>query len=115
MRAIRRLYFYAVSFITLEIVLWGLIRLLRSIFSTSQIGAGGDALAQALALIFVGAPIFALHWIGAQRRRSPRSSRSRRTRWRWQTAPSSPRRDWIPTAPSSAPARPGRTTSSPSG
>lgn len=67
MRAIRRLYFYAVSFITLEVVLWGLIRLLRSIFSASQIGAGGDALAQALALIFVGAPIFALHWIGAQR------------------------------------------------
>ena len=66
MRTIRRLYFYAVAFITFEVVLWGLIGLLRSILST-QIGAGGDALAQALALILVGVPIFALHWMWAQR------------------------------------------------
>lgn len=66
MRTIRRLYFYAVAFITFEVVLWGLIGLLRSILST-QIGAGGDALAQALALVLVGVPIFALHWIWAQR------------------------------------------------
>lgn len=67
MRTIRRLYFYAVAFITFEVVLWGLIGLLRSILSTSQISAGGDALAQALALILVGVPIFALHWTWAQR------------------------------------------------
>jgi hypothetical protein len=67
MRTIRRLYFYAVAFITLEVVLWGLIGLLRSILSTAQIRAGGDALAQALSLTLVGVPIFALHWIWAQR------------------------------------------------
>lgn len=67
MRTIRRLYFYAVAFITFEVVLWGLIGLLRSILSTSQISAGGDALAQALSLTLVGVPIFALHWIWAQR------------------------------------------------
>ncbi len=67
MRTIRRLYFYAVAFITLEVVLWGLIGLLRSIFSASQIGAGGDALARALSLILVGVPIFVLHWLLAQR------------------------------------------------
>jgi hypothetical protein len=66
MRTIRRLYFYAVAFITFEVVLWGLIGLLRSILST-QIGAGGDALAQSIALILVGVPIFALHWTWAQR------------------------------------------------
>lgn len=67
MRTIRRLYFYLVSFITFEVVLWGLIGLLRSILSTSEISAGGDALAQALSLTLVGVPIFALHWIWAQR------------------------------------------------
>ncbi len=67
MRTIRRLYFYLVSFITFEVVLWGLIGLLRSILSTSQISAGGDALARALSLTLVGVPIFALHWMWAQR------------------------------------------------
>jgi hypothetical protein len=67
MRTIRRLYFYAVAFITFEVVLWGLIKLLRSIFSPSLGSSGGDTLAQALSLILVGVPIFALHWIWAQR------------------------------------------------
>jgi hypothetical protein len=66
MRTIRRLYFYAVAFITFEVVLWGLIGLLRSILST-QISSGGDALARALSLTLVGVPIFALHWTWAQR------------------------------------------------
>ena len=66
MRTIRRLYFYAVAFITIEVVLWGLIGLLRSILST-QISAGADALARALSLTLVGVPIFALHWMWAQR------------------------------------------------
>jgi hypothetical protein len=66
MRTIRRLYFYAVAFITFEVVLWGLIGLLRSILST-QVSAGGDALARALSLTLVGVPIFALHWTWAQR------------------------------------------------
>ncbi len=66
MRTIRRLYFYLVTFISLEVVLQGLIGLLRSIFSNA-IGAGSDALAQTLALTLVGVPIFALHWNWAQR------------------------------------------------
>lgn len=66
MRTIRRLYFYLVAFISFEVVLQGLIGLLRSIFSRT-IGAGSDALAQTLALTLVGVPIFALHWMFAQR------------------------------------------------
>ncbi|MEW6239305.1 MAG: DUF5671 domain-containing protein [Chloroflexota bacterium] len=66
MRTVRRLYFYAVAFITLEVVLWGLINLLRSIVQRDVLSTG-DTLAQALALILVGVPIFALHWIWAQR------------------------------------------------
>lgn len=66
MRTIRRTYFYAVTFISLEVVLWGVIGLLRSIFS-SQLVDTADALAQALALILVGVPIFLFHWLWSQR------------------------------------------------
>ncbi len=66
MRTIRRAYFYAVTFISLEVVLWGVIGLLRSIFSSRLVDTA-DALAQALALILVGAPIFLFHWLWSQR------------------------------------------------
>ncbi len=67
MRTIRRLYFFAVALISVEVVLWGLIRLLRVTFSTGLILPGAEMLAQSLALILVGVPIFLLHWGWAQR------------------------------------------------
>src|SRR3972149_3478394 len=67
MRTIRRLYFYAVAIISLEVVLWGLIGLLRSIFVPAVIGGSATRLAEALALILVGVPVFGLHWWVAQR------------------------------------------------
>ena len=66
MKSIRRLYFYLVAFISIEIVLWGLVILLRSIVNET-ISGGADTLAQALALILVGMPIFLIHWSWAQR------------------------------------------------
>lgn len=66
MKTIRRLYFYAVALISLEVVLWGGIGLLRSIVARYELG-GTDALARALALILVGVPIFLFHWLWAQR------------------------------------------------
>lgn len=66
MKSIRRLYFYLVAFISVEAVMWGLIGLLRSIVDRTVSG-GADALAQALALILVGVPIFLIHWLWAQR------------------------------------------------
>jgi hypothetical protein len=65
-KSIRRLYFYLVALISIEIVLWGLVSLLRSIVDQTLSG-GADALAQALALILVGVPIFLIHWLWAQR------------------------------------------------
>ncbi|MFZ5879397.1 MAG: DUF5671 domain-containing protein [Chloroflexota bacterium] len=65
MKTIRRLYFYAVALISLEVVLWGGIGLLRSIVNQPAVG-GATALAQALALILVGVPIFLVHWLWAQ-------------------------------------------------
>jgi hypothetical protein len=65
-KSIRRLYFYLVAFISIEVVLWGLVGLLRSI-AEDTISGGADALAQALALILVGVPIFLVHWLWIQR------------------------------------------------
>ena len=66
MKTIRRLYFYLVAFISMEVVLWGLIGLARSIFSNT-VGGGTDDLAFALAQIVVGVPVFGIHWWWAQR------------------------------------------------
>ena len=66
MKSIRRLYFYLVAFISIEVIVWGLVALLRSIVDQTVSG-GADALAQALALILVGVPIFLIHWLWAQR------------------------------------------------
>ena len=66
MKTVRRLYFYAVALISVEVVLWGLINLLRSIVDET-IGGAADALAQALALVLVGVPIFLFHWLWVQR------------------------------------------------
>ena len=66
MRSIRRLYFYAIALISLEVVVWGLIGLLRSIFSSRLVNTA-EVLAQALALVLVGVPIFLFHWSWAQR------------------------------------------------
>ena len=66
MRTIRRLYFYTVALISLEVVAWGLVGLLRSIFSSRLVNTA-DVLAQALALVLVGVPIFLFHWLWTQR------------------------------------------------
>ena len=66
MKSIRRLYFYLIAFISVEVVLWGLVGLLRSVVDET-ISGGAEALAQALALILVGVPIFLVHWLWAQR------------------------------------------------
>lgn len=68
MRTVRRLYLYAVAFVSLEVVLWGLIGLARSLFCPGELPCGvGSILARGLALILVGLPVLALHWWLAQR------------------------------------------------
>lgn len=66
MKTIRRLYFYAIAFISVEVVLWGIIGLLRSVVNQNEITSGTTSLAQALSLILVGVPIFLFHWLWAQ-------------------------------------------------
>jgi hypothetical protein len=67
MKTIQRLYIYAVALVSLEVVIWGLIGLARSAFAGDEIGGDVARLAGALALIFVGIPVFLLHWWLAQK------------------------------------------------
>jgi len=67
MRTVRRLYFYAVSLVSLEVVLWGLIGLVRSTITPVIVGGTPSRLAQSLSLILVGVPVFWIHWFVAQR------------------------------------------------
>lgn len=68
MQSLRRLYLYAVTFISLEIVLWGSIGLGRAFVAGGRAGEGStNQLAQALAFILVGIPVLLFHWWLAQR------------------------------------------------
>jgi len=62
MRVVRRFYFYAVSFISLEVVLWGIITLLNSTINAPVGGGLASLLARGFSQILVGLPIFFLHW-----------------------------------------------------
>ncbi len=66
MKTIRRLYTYLITLISLEVVIWGMIRLART-FTNPSVGLDASSLAGALALLLVGLPIFLLHWWMAQR------------------------------------------------
>ena len=62
MRVVRRAYFYVVSFISVQVVLWGVITLLNSLWSKPAAGGLEDLLARGLSQVFIGVPIFIIHW-----------------------------------------------------
>ncbi|OQY28311.1 MAG: hypothetical protein B6I38_09265 [Anaerolineaceae bacterium 4572_5.1] len=66
MKTIRQIYTYLITLISLEVVVWGMIRLART-FTNPSLGLDASSLAGALALLLVGLPIFLLHWWMAQR------------------------------------------------
>jgi len=67
MRTVRRLYFYLVTFISLEAMLWGLIQLVRTYTENFQGTFGTNLLARGLSLVLVGLPVFWLHWSKVQK------------------------------------------------
>lgn len=67
MRTIRRIYFYLVSLVSLEVILWGVIGLARTAAHLRQLGGTVSDLSGSLALTLVGLPVFLLHWGMAQR------------------------------------------------
>lgn len=67
MRTIRRLYFYLIAFISLEVILWSVITLARTLFDVATINNIGDQIAGGLAFLIVGLPMFLFHWLFIQR------------------------------------------------
>lgn len=66
MKTIRQLYMYLISLVSLEVVVWGMIRLSRTL-ANPLLKLDAGQLAGALALIVVGLPIFWFHWQSAQK------------------------------------------------
>jgi hypothetical protein len=66
MRTVRRFYFYAVALISLEVIIWGVISLARTLVNEFPLGGTADLLASGLSLVLVGIPIFLLHWLIVQ-------------------------------------------------
>jgi hypothetical protein len=67
MRTVRRLYFYLLSLISTQVVIWAVVNLLRTIFRVDVVSGAVDWIAGGIAFVVVGAPIFWLHWSTVQR------------------------------------------------
>lgn len=65
MKTVRRLYLYGIAIVSLEVVLWGVIGLLRGLFA--QTLSAPEVLLRALSLVLVGVPIFLFHWLWSKR------------------------------------------------
>ena len=61
MKTIRRIYFYLLSFIGLQLIVWGLYILLSGIWTSSLIGFQ-DILPTGLSLVLIGLPVFIIHF-----------------------------------------------------
>ncbi len=62
MKTIRRIYLYLISAISIELVLWGSIQLLRSILQPDITGTNTQNLSIGIAQVVVSIPIFLIHW-----------------------------------------------------
>lgn len=64
MPTIRRIYQYAITFISLEMILWGVCGLARLAFAGLSLPANTSRLAGTLSLVLAGLPVFAFHgWL----------------------------------------------------
>ncbi|KAA3665480.1 MAG: DUF3842 family protein [Chloroflexi bacterium] len=66
MLKIRRWYIFLVSAISLHVVTWGIIALLRNLF-ISGLDAQKTQIALEIAIIIIGLPFYLVHWLWAQR------------------------------------------------
>lgn len=76
MKIIRRVYTYLIALISLEIVIWGVINLMRTIFRSGFSFSGADTLSMSLALVLVGVPVFFGHWLWIKKNESDQEERS---------------------------------------
>ncbi|MGC8874514.1 MAG: DUF5671 domain-containing protein [Chloroflexia bacterium] len=67
MRIARQIYLYAMTAVALEVAVWALVDLVSTAFAWRTVGADAGLLARGLSLTLVALPVFAVHWIPAQR------------------------------------------------
>jgi hypothetical protein len=67
MKTIRRIYFYLMALISIQVLIWGIIGQIRILFDASMIGNLGEQVSRSLAWTLVALPIFLLHWLTVQR------------------------------------------------
>ena len=68
MRTARRVYLYAVSFISLQAVMWAAIAGGRLLLLFREVSATyAQVIAGSLAILIVGVPFFLIHWLTARR------------------------------------------------
>jgi len=67
MKTIRRFYFYLISLISIQLIIWSVVNLLRTIFDGQVLISTVDWLAGGIAFVVVGVPIFLIHWRVVQR------------------------------------------------
>lgn len=67
MKTIRRIYFYLVAAISVEVMVWGVINLLRSIIHAGIVTDSTQNLSMGLAQVVVSIPIFLIHWLVIQK------------------------------------------------
>ena len=67
MSTLRRLYLYAVALVSLETVIWGIIGLARGLLAGLPQELLVARIATSISLVLVGLPVFAVHWLLAQR------------------------------------------------
>jgi hypothetical protein len=70
MRTARRVYLYAISFVSLQTILWAIIGLARVLLFPRALRATeilAPVVAGALSVLIVGVPFFLIHWLIAQR------------------------------------------------
>jgi hypothetical protein len=67
MKTIRRIYFYLLSFIGLQLIVWGLFVLLSGIWTSSGFIGFQDILPTGLSLVLIGLPVFIIHFRIVQR------------------------------------------------
>jgi hypothetical protein len=62
MKTIRRIYFYLLTFIGLQLIVWGLFTLLSGIWSSADYIGLKDVLPTGLSLVLIGLPVFMIHF-----------------------------------------------------
>lgn len=67
MKTVRRIYFYLMALVGIQVLIWGIIGQFRILFDSTLVGNLATQVSRSLAWTLVALPIFLLHWLTVQR------------------------------------------------